>query len=217
VCLRRERGDMHEKPEKRDVVDNINPEGGHDNEKTADVHEKPEKRDDINSNFDFNFDLGHEYDDDTIETLEMQTHERPEKRDGASSPSFTYHIRQSSTKTEAVLRYVEFPILNQLGQFVTPLSNTEPVKSEKRDVTINTNLEGRYDDKEMAEKQVCKQPEQRDLRADINLKGEHNEEKTVKKQPYEKPERRDVVVDNNPEGKDDEEEVVEKQQRTCLG
>ena len=35
--------DMHEKPEKRDVVDNINPEGKHDAEKQ--VHEKPEKSD----------------------------------------------------------------------------------------------------------------------------------------------------------------------------
>jgi hypothetical protein len=45
---------MHEKPEKRDVVNDINPEGRHDDEKTADVredvHEKPEKRDNIESN-----------------------------------------------------------------------------------------------------------------------------------------------------------------------
>ena len=143
--------DMQEKPEKRDVVDNINLEGGYDNEKTTDVHEKG---DDIDSNVDFHFDLDSEDDEDAIETVEMQTHERPEKRDGASSPSFTYHIRQSSTKKEAVLRYVEFPILNQLVQFVTPLSNTGTVKPEKRDVMTNINLEGRYDDKEMVEKQV---------------------------------------------------------------
>ena len=45
-----------------------------------------------------------------------------------SSSSITYHTRQSSTITEAVLRYVESPILNQLVQYVTPLSNTGPVK-----------------------------------------------------------------------------------------
>jgi hypothetical protein len=41
------REDMNEKPEKRDVVDDINPEGMHNDEKTVEmqVHEKPEKRD----------------------------------------------------------------------------------------------------------------------------------------------------------------------------
>jgi hypothetical protein len=73
---------MHEEAEKRDVVDDINPEGQHNDEKT----------------------------------VEMQMHERPEKRDGASSSSITYYIRQSSTKTEAVARYVEIPVINQLVQ-----------------------------------------------------------------------------------------------------
>ena len=43
--------DMHEKPEKRDVVDDINPEGGHNDEKTVgmQVHERPEKRDGASS------------------------------------------------------------------------------------------------------------------------------------------------------------------------
>jgi hypothetical protein len=111
---------MQEKPETRDVVNNTNPEGKHNNEKT----------------------------------MEEQVHEKPEERDGASSSSFTYHTRQSSTKTEAVLRYVDSPILNQLVQFVTPLSNTGPLKPEKRDVMININRESRYDDEEMVEKQV---------------------------------------------------------------
>jgi hypothetical protein len=60
VSQKGKRRDMPEKPEKRDVVDDINPEGGYDNEKTADVQEKPEKRDDIDSNIDFDFDA--EYD-----------------------------------------------------------------------------------------------------------------------------------------------------------
>jgi hypothetical protein len=65
---------VQEKPETRDVVNNINPEGKHNDEKT----------------------------------MEEQVHEKPEERDGASSSSFTYHTRQYSTKTEAVLRYVDF-------------------------------------------------------------------------------------------------------------
>jgi hypothetical protein len=63
VSQKGEKGDMHEKPEKRDVVNDINPEGGHDDEKTADmsnvredVHEKPEKRANIDSNLDFDLD-----------------------------------------------------------------------------------------------------------------------------------------------------------------
>jgi hypothetical protein len=37
--------DMHKKAEKRDMVDDANPEGKHDDEKTVEtqVHEKPEK------------------------------------------------------------------------------------------------------------------------------------------------------------------------------
>ena len=66
---------MHEEAEKRDVVDDINLEGEHNDEKT----------------------------------VETQEHEKPEKRDSTSSSSSTYHTRQSSTKTEAVLRYVDFP------------------------------------------------------------------------------------------------------------
>ena len=92
-------------------------------------------------------------------TMETQEHEKPEKRDGTSSSSFTYHTRQSSTKTEAVLRYVDFPMSNQLVQFVTPLSNTGPLKPEQRDVMTYTNLEGRYKDEEAVEKQVDEQPE----------------------------------------------------------
>jgi hypothetical protein len=106
------REDIHEKPEKRDVVDDINPEGKHNDEKN----------------------------------VEKQVHEKPEERDGASSSSITYYNRQSSTKTEAVARYVEIPVLNHLVQLVTPLSNPGPEKPEKRDVMTDTNPEGRYDD-----------------------------------------------------------------------
>ena len=41
----------------------------------------------------------------------------------ASSSSITYSNIQSSTKTEAVARYDEFPVLNHFVQLVTPLSN----------------------------------------------------------------------------------------------
>jgi hypothetical protein len=42
---------VYEKPEKRDVVDDINPEGNYDDEKTHEkqVHEKPEERDGASS------------------------------------------------------------------------------------------------------------------------------------------------------------------------
>jgi hypothetical protein len=53
--------------------------------------------------------------------------------------------------------------------------------------------------------------EKRDMMIDINPEGKYDEEKIVKKKLYEKHEKREVVVDINPEGKDDEEEVVEKQ------
>jgi hypothetical protein len=43
-----------------------------------------------------------------------------------SSSSITYSNRQSSTKTEAVARYVDLPVLNHFVQFVTPLSDPGP-------------------------------------------------------------------------------------------
>jgi hypothetical protein len=85
VSQKGEKGDMHEEAEKRDMVDDINLEGEHKDEKT----------------------------------VETQEHEKPEKRDGTSSSSITYHTRQSSTKTEAVLRYVDLPFVNQLMQWLT--------------------------------------------------------------------------------------------------
>jgi hypothetical protein len=78
---------MHEKPETRDVVDDVNPEGGRDNEKTMDVQKKPEKKDDINSNFNVDFNADLEYNEDVMETVEMQMNERPGKRYGAAAPA----------------------------------------------------------------------------------------------------------------------------------
>jgi hypothetical protein len=87
------REDMHEKPEERD---NINPEGNYDDEKKVEKqwYEKSEKK---NVMVDINTEG--EYD------------------------SITYFNRQSSTKTEAVARYVEFPVLNHFVQLLTALSN----------------------------------------------------------------------------------------------
>jgi hypothetical protein len=186
------------------VVNNTNPEGKHNNEKT----------------------------------MEEQMHKMPEEKDGASSSSFTYHTRQSCTKTEAVLRYVDFPMLDHLVQFVTPLSNTGPLKPEQRDVMTYTNREDRYIDEEAVEKQVDEEPEQGDMMVDITLEGEHNKKKNVgdgidsdsnsdldpeydddevvEKQQYEKLEEKDVeddidtIFDSNDEYNEDE--VVEKQQ-----
>jgi hypothetical protein len=72
-----------------------------------DVQEKPEKRGVVD-----NIKPKGKHNDE--KTVEEQVHEKPEERDGTSSSSFTYYIRQSSTKTEAVARYVEIPVLNQL-------------------------------------------------------------------------------------------------------
>jgi hypothetical protein len=137
--------------------------------------------------------------------------QRPEKRDGASSSSFAYYIRQSSTKTEAVGRYVELPVINQFVHLVTPLSNPGSEKPEKRNVMTDINPEGRYDKGKMVEKQVHKQPEKRDVMVDVNPKGKHDNEKTVEKPLHDKPEKRDMRIDINSEGKYDEEEVAEKQ------
>jgi hypothetical protein len=167
---------MHEKPMKRDMVDDINPEGGHDGETT----------------------------------VEIQMHERPENRDGASSSCITYYVRQSSTKSEAVDRYVEIPVLNHLVKIVTPLSNPGPKTPEKRDAMTEYEKTEKKDVVDDIDSDSEK-PEKRDVMIDINPEGEYNEEKTVKKQLYEKPEKRDMVVDINSEGKYDEEEVVEKQ------
>jgi hypothetical protein len=83
-----------------------------------DVHEKPEKRAAVD-------DSNPEGKHDDKKTVEKQVYEKYEKRDGASSSSLTYYNRQSSTKTEAVARYVEFPFLKHFMQLVTPLSNSE--------------------------------------------------------------------------------------------
>jgi hypothetical protein len=59
-----------------------------------------------------------------------------------------------------------------LVQYVTPLSNTGPVKPKNRDVITNTNPEGRYDEVKMVEKH--KHPEKRDVVVNINPKGKHD-------------------------------------------
>ena len=88
-------------------------------------------------------------------------HEKPEERDGASSSSITYYIRQSSTKTEAVARYVVFPVLNHFVQSVTSLSNP-----------------GLYSEDALmmkSEEDIHNKPEKRDVMVDINPEGEHDE------------------------------------------
>jgi hypothetical protein len=117
---------MHKKPEKRDVVNDINPEGGCDNKKTVDVQEKPVKRNDIDANFDFDT----EYDAVNMhagESLEknaesvtgdgIEDEDTSEAKDEAPKnheENITYFIIQSSTKPEAVRRYVDRPVINQV-------------------------------------------------------------------------------------------------------
>jgi hypothetical protein len=90
----------------------------------------------------------------------------------------TYFIRQSSSKPEAVRRYVDCPVSNQVVHFVTPLFNPGSEKPEKRNSRTNNNSEGREDEGKMVEKQAHKQPEKRDVMVDINSKGKHGNEKT---------------------------------------
>ena len=71
------------------------------------MHENPEKRDNIDPNFDLDINPEGRLND--KKTVEKEAHKKLEKRDGASSSYFTHYTRQSSTKTEAVLRYVDFP------------------------------------------------------------------------------------------------------------
>jgi hypothetical protein len=143
------------------------------------------------------------------------TEEESEKRDMmgninpescSSSSSITYFTRQSSTKTEAVHRYVDFPILNHFSQPVTSLSNPGPEQPEKRDVMVDINPESEHDGMETVERQSYKMLEKKNVGDDIisegkydnnypveegrehlingevfktNLKGEHDKEKTV--------------------------------------
>jgi hypothetical protein len=80
------------------------------------MHKEAENRDVVDD-----INLKREHNDE--KTVETQEHEKSEKRDGTSSSSITYHTRQSSTKTEAVPRYVDLPFVNQFMQLVTPLPN----------------------------------------------------------------------------------------------
>ena len=84
-------------------------------------HEKSEKRDVVD---DINAKANHE-------------DEKPKKKEGVNSSSSTYLDRQSSTKTDAVLRYVDLPILKCFVQFVTQLSNPGSEKSEEKDVMLD--------------------------------------------------------------------------------
>jgi hypothetical protein len=218
---------MHKKPEKRNVVDETNPEGGYNNEKIADVQEKPEKRDDIdvNSNLNFDPDAKHvagsmhagkslEEDAEWVTRDGREDEDTSESKDEApknQEDNITYFIRQSSTKPEAVRRYVDCPVSNQVVHFVTPLFNPGLKKPETRNGRTDTNPEGRDDEGKMVEKQVHKQPEKRDVMVDINSNGKHGNEKTVEKPLYEKSDWRDMMIDINPEGKYDKEEVAEKQ------
>ena len=74
---------------------------------------------------------------DDINAKDKHDDEKPEKKEGVNSSSSTYLDRQSSSKTEAVLRYVNLPILKHFVQFVTPLSNPGSEKPEEKDVMID--------------------------------------------------------------------------------
>jgi hypothetical protein len=161
---------------------------------------------------------------DDEKTVEKQVHEKPEKMDGASSSSSTSYIRQSSTKTEAVARFVEFPVLNHFVQSVTSCSNPGTYsgdalmmkseedthkKPEKRDVENDISLKGKHDDKKTVEKQVHEKPEKNDVKVDINPEGRYDDEKKEERQLYEKSEKTDLVADINSEGKYDDNNLVE--------
>jgi hypothetical protein len=149
VSQKGERGDMHKKPEKRDVVDNINPKGGYGNKKTLDGQEKPEKRDDIDANFNLDFDFDAEYDAANMHAGESlqedaewmtgdgledeDTSEAKDKAPKNQESNITYFIRQSSTLPEAVRRYVDRPVINQVVHLVTPLINPGSEQARQRE------------------------------------------------------------------------------------
>jgi hypothetical protein len=123
--------------------------------------------------------------------------------------SITYFTRQSSTRTEAVARYVELPVLNHCVQLLTPLCTPGPEK-------ININPEGRHNDEKIAENKGYEQPEKRDVMVDINPEGEHDEEKTVGKQQYEQQAETDpgehfVKGDELEDASEDTSKIVEKE------
>jgi hypothetical protein len=57
----------------------------------------------------------------------------------------------TTTKTEAVLRYVDLPILKRFVQFVTPLSNPGSKKPEEKDVMIDVHPEGEHGEEKTEE------------------------------------------------------------------
>jgi hypothetical protein len=135
--------------------------------------------------------------------------EKPEKGDvtvdintEGEYDSTTYFIRQSSTKTEAVARYVEFPVLNHVVHLVTSLSN-----------------QGTYSEDALmmkSEEDVYEKPEKRDVVDEINPEGKHYNEKNEEKQVYKKPEKKDVVADINFKGKYDDNNPVEDDRKHLI-
>jgi hypothetical protein len=95
-----------------------------------------------------NFDC--EYNEDVVETEEMQVHEKPEKRDSArrtcsqsSQPMSTPSVTQSGTITRAVARYDNVPIVTLFVLKLT--SQSSGVKlTEMKEVMLKTNLKGKY-------------------------------------------------------------------------
>jgi hypothetical protein len=114
---------MHEKPEKRDVVEDTNPEGKHYDEKTEEtqVHEKPVKSDVI-------VDINPKGKYDNEKKGEKQLYEKPEKRD------VIVHI-------------------NTKGEYDEKKTVKEHLyeKPEKMDVVADINSEGKYDDNNLLE------------------------------------------------------------------
>jgi hypothetical protein len=76
VCVSQqgEKGDIHEKPEERDVMTNINPEGRYDEGKMVEKHKQPEKRDVV-------VDTNPKGKHNNEKTLEKPCYEKPEWRD----------------------------------------------------------------------------------------------------------------------------------------
>jgi hypothetical protein len=120
----------------------------------------------INCNF--------EYNEDVVETVEMQVHKKPEKRDGtrrpcsqSSQPRSTTPVTQSGTTTPAVARYDSVPIITFCVLKLTRQSSGVKLPGI-REVMLKTNLK--------VDNQPYEKPEEKNVGDDIDSDSEADTE-----------------------------------------
>jgi hypothetical protein len=216
---------LYEKPEEQDVGDDIDSDADteYDEDEGVEMNIINEDLGDvdlINSDsnvigIDFNF----EYNEDVVETVEMQVHEKPEKRDGArrpcsqsSQPRSTTPVTHSGTITPAVARYDSVPIVTLCMLKLTSQSLGVKLPG-MREVMIKTNLKGKYDsdvdseytEDEVVEKQLYDTP--RLGREENEQKVSQMEEDNLEKEETEKKSKNKSEVQGD--GLDDAKEAIE--------